>query len=118
VRAAGTAPAPRDAPLARVTPELVERVAREARERLEAQRGLLVARCWPRNGLRSGRTDAKLVVNLTFDPAGREIARGISEDRRAPAGEVAACIRKLRDAAISVPPPGTHVGVSVPMTFP
>lgn len=115
---AAAAPAPAAPPRVAVTPELAARVADEARERLAGLRPLLARRCWPEGGLRSGRAEARIVVNLTFDASGREIARGISENRRAPAGEVAACLRRLRDAPISVAPPGANVGVSVPLTLP
>jgi hypothetical protein len=100
-----------------VTPDLVARVAEQARERLEGLRPLLVRRCWPEGGPRS-RAASTVVVNLTFDASGREIARGISESRRAPAGEAGACLRKLRDAPIAIAPPGATVGVSVPLTLP
>jgi hypothetical protein len=56
--------------------------------------------------------------NLTFDGSGREIARGIGEDRRARAPEVASCLRRLPLGTLRVPAPGTRVGVRVALALP
>jgi hypothetical protein len=93
-------------------------VALAALAAFEEQRADLTARCWPAGGLRGGRSRAELRLNLTFDASGREIARGIMENRRAPSGELTSCLRKLRGTGLRVPPPGTIVAVTLPVTFP
>ena len=85
---------------------------------IEKLRPYIVSRCWPAGGLAGGQTSAKLTFQITFDEKGREIARGISEDRSAPAGEFGSCLAKLEGMTLSIEPPGTNVGVSVPVTFP
>ncbi len=112
------AAAPAMAPQPKLTPELVDRVTQQARDGLEALRATLVARCAPEGSRDAGAHPATLVVNLTFDADGREIARGIAENRRAPAGRLGTCLRRLRDTSLSVAPPGVTVGVSVPITLP
>jgi hypothetical protein len=114
---AAPAPPPRAAP-APVTPELATRVKTEATEQLELLRPEIVAQCWPRGGLPKGRTTASVTFNITFDAQGREIARGITEDRRAPAGEFARCLRQLPATALAIAPPGSNVGVSIPVSYP
>jgi hypothetical protein len=104
------AAAPQAAPAGRPTPELVARVAHEASRVLEAARPDLAARCAP-----SGAGGAQFTFNVTFDANGREIARGISEDRRHRAPKVASCLRRLPLGALRVTPPGANVGVRVAM---
>ena len=84
---------------------------------MEAQRQQIVSRCWRSTGAdkRGGRVS--ITYNVTFDAQGREIARGIGEDRRAPAGAFADCLRKDH-AALSVSPPGTNVGISFAVSYP
>ncbi len=54
--------------------------------KLETLRGYIAESCWI--GSAAQRASAKLTSNPTFDAQGREIARGISEDGRAPAREL------------------------------
>lgn len=104
-----SAPAP-----ARVTPELLNRVTSDASAQIETYRPQFVSRCTPPGGLGEG---AQVTFHVTFDAQGREIARGISENRRNRAGAFAKCMRELGGIEFSVPPPGTNVAVSVPMSF-
>jgi hypothetical protein len=120
---AALAPAPAGlAPAAPLSPaalgDLQGRVRDSARGELELQRPYIVSRCWPTKGLPGGRESARLVFSLTFDAQGREIARGVSEDRRAPAGAFGRCLRLLRGTELSVPAPGRNVGVAFAMSFP
>ena len=117
--AAGVAP-PSPAPPAPSDPraELHGRVTQEAKAQLDTYRNEIVSRCWPANGLPRGARTARLTVNATFDAQGHEIARGISEDRRAPAGEFARCVRNLGGIRLGVAPPGSSVAISIPMSYP
>jgi hypothetical protein len=101
----------------RPTPELVSLVAQQARRKLEEVRPELIERCVPepRRGDPGGAT---FTFNVTFDAGGREIARGISEDRRYRAPEVASCLRRLPLGSLRVPPPGAIVGVRVALNLP
>ena len=99
-------------------PDLVATVRNEAAVRFEAQRQQIVSACWPVGGLRNGRTSAQIRVNVTFDREGREIARGIQEDRRASSSEFTHCLRSMQATRLAVAPPGTNVGVTFPVQFP
>jgi hypothetical protein len=105
------------APARRAPPEVVARVAAEAGLALERARHDFVARCVPRDG-GADRGAAKLTFNVTFDASGREIARGISEDRRSRAPALASCLRRLPMGSLRVSPPGANVGVRVSMNLP
>ena len=118
-RAAPSAPAApaaaprRDAP-APAAPTVVQRVTEEARAQIEAARDRLGERCAPRS-LQDGRAPARLVLNLTFDREGREIARGVIQDRRTRSAQLAGCLREL--PRLEVTPPSVNVGVAIPVTF-
>lgn len=106
------------APQGRPTPALVARVSEEARAVLEAARPELAGRCIPGGRLPDGKAGATFTFNVTFDASGREIARGIGEDRRYRAPEVARCLRSLPIGSLRVTPPGANVGVRVAMNLP
>ncbi|MBK9516817.1 MAG: hypothetical protein IPO09_05555 [Anaeromyxobacter sp.] len=116
--AAAAAPAPAAAP-ARATPELVARATAETAAFLEASRQELHARCWPSGGLASGQPSTLVTFNVTFDARGREIARGLGEDRRARAPELLRCLQqKVPLGSLHISPPGANVGVRVAMRLP
>lgn len=136
---AGTSPASRYAPAvvalpapaaqqqpAAHPPASVSAVAQQAkhaaevstRVNLERLRRDMLSRCWPSGGLAGGQQTARLSFSIVFDETGREIARGISEDRRAPGREFARCLRALPMGTFSIPAPGARATVNVPMTFP
>jgi hypothetical protein len=100
------------------TPALMAKVTRETQVQLESVQPELLKRCWPDDGLPGGRSGTTLTFSVTYDANGREIARGISEDRRAPAGALAACLRRMPAGALHIPAPGANVGVRVPLAFP
>jgi len=99
-------------------PDALEQVRGEVAAGLEARRREDLARCWPRAGLPKGQPHATVLYDLTFDPAGREVARGISDDRRAPAGELGRCLSRAPGAALSIAPRGTYVSLRVAVTYP
>jgi hypothetical protein len=97
------------------SPAVVQRVTDEARAQIEAARDRLGERCAPRGPLPDGRGPARLVMSLTFDREGREIARGVTQDRRARSAELAGCLHDLPRLAVT--PPAANVGVAIPVTF-
>lgn len=99
-------------------PDAVKKATEEATAQLEAYRSSIVSECWPSGGLPGGAKSAKVTLHVTFDAQGREIARGISEDRRAPSGAFGTCLRKLSGTTLSLPPPGRTVAVSIPVSYP
>jgi hypothetical protein len=133
-RAAWAAPPPAAAPAAAIAAaespaaaaerrpqtkaEVVTRAAADTRYELEKLRADMLSRCWPAAGLTNGQETVRLTFHVAFDAQGREIARGISEDRRAPAGPLARCLRALPAGTLKIPPPGTRLGVKVPIVFP
>jgi hypothetical protein len=123
------APAPRAAAPAEATapaasyhaplpPDRMAEYRAEVVTRVEEQRPRVVSTCWPREGLPNGRRSATVTYNVTFNPAGREVARGISQDRRAPAGTFGKCLGQLQGTQLSISPPGTYVTLRVPVTYP
>jgi hypothetical protein len=84
---------------------------------LEEQRARVLSAC-AKEGLPRGRRSATLTYNLTFDPEGREVGRGMVQDRRAPAGKLGKCLGRLPAKPTSIAPPGTYVSFQVPVTYP
>lgn len=74
-----------------------------------------VARCWQGD---AGLPPLNLVFALGFDGSGKEVARGISDDRNAPPNEVAQCLRGMGVNDLIIPPPGRPVSIVVDVTFP
>jgi hypothetical protein len=101
-----------------LSPEAEARMNDDARAAIERARPHVVARCWPRDGLPGGRRRTTITYNVTFDPDGHEIGRGLLDDRRAPAGEFGKCLRRLGETPLSVSPPGTFVTLRLPVTYP
>lgn len=95
--------------------EVEARAAADATVALEARRDRFVAAC---GGVDAGAVSQELTFSLAFDSQGREVGRGISDDRRAPANPVPECLRKLRDTPLKIEPPGEPVSVVVPFRFP
>jgi hypothetical protein len=105
------------APARQAPADIVQQVTEEAQAQLESYRPKIMKECWPSEGLPRGASTAKLTIHSTFDAQGREIARGITEDRRAPGGAFASCLRKL-PTALSVSGTGRRVAVAIPLTYP
>jgi hypothetical protein len=85
---------------------------------VEEQRKRVVQTCWPREGLPKGRRSTTVTYNVTFDPEGREVGRGIVQDRRAPAGKFGKCLGQLQGMPFSISPPGTYVTLRIPVSYP
>jgi hypothetical protein len=93
-------------------------VTEETKAKFETLRAHIVSRCWRSGGFRGGPSSTNLTFSVAFDAQGHEIARGITEDRSAPAAEFVGCLRGLEGTTLSIAPPGANVGVTVQMTFP
>ncbi|WP_437596181.1 hypothetical protein WMF28_26735 [Sorangium sp. So ce590] len=107
------APAPRRAPS---VPR--EEVARQAARALDAHRPALVERCYrPAIAAQPAPRGVKYVFDLTFDAQGRQIARGILEDRETSRPEITACLVTALPP-VAVAPPGASVRVDVPFSLP
>lgn len=120
---AAVAAAPEGAPpspssRASVPPAHLAQYQAEVVTRVEEQRREVVSSCWPREGLPRGQRSATVTYNVTFDAQGREVARGIAQDRRAPAGEFGKCLGQLQTAPFSISPPGRYVTLRVPVAYP
>lgn len=102
----------------RATPEQVAQATAETAALLEASREELKRRCWPAAGLPGGPSEALVTFNVTFDATGREIARGLTEDRRARAPGLASCLQRLPLGTLRVSPSGANVGVRVALRLP
>ncbi|WP_437964353.1 hypothetical protein WMF04_32155 [Sorangium sp. So ce260] len=113
-RASGEgAPAPQRAPS---VPR--EEVARQAARALDAHRPALVERCYrPAVAAQPAPREVKYVFNLTFDAQGRQIARGVIEDRETSRPEVTTCLLAALPP-VAVAPTGSSVRVDVPFSLP
>lgn len=77
-----------------------------------------VKECWlPLKGQPGLPAKVKFVYSGSFDPTGKEVARGISEDREANAPKVSACLRSF-SMELTIPAPGQYVNVNVPFEVP
>ncbi|AUX45071.1 hypothetical protein SOCE26_065520 [Sorangium cellulosum] len=114
--APGATPAPSATPARSATPR--DEVARRAAEALEAHRAALMQRCYtPAIAAQPERPVVKYVFNITFDAQGRQVARGVIEDRETARPEVTACLGTALPP-LSIPPPGARVRVDVPFSLP
>jgi len=111
---AATAAAP---PASRRPAATAKDVARQAADALEPHRRALVQACWPEKGEGQRAGQARYVWNFTFNAEGRQVTRGLAEDRSNPHLGTASCLtQKL--PPIEVPPPGRTVYVEVPFQLP
>jgi len=100
----------------RVTPRDV--VATQAIEALSYHRSTLRARCYePTFAGQTPPPSLRFTLDVTFDPAGTQITRGITEDREPPPGAVTQCVIDHLPPLL-VPPPGQVVMVEIPLKFP
>lgn len=113
---AGEIPAPGQSSAAVVA--ATAQAAVETKQQLEALRSDLLQKCWPSGGLPKGRTSARLTFSVAYDAHGREVARGVSEDRRAPTGELKRCISRQPLGTLRISPPGANVSVKVALNLP
>jgi hypothetical protein len=116
--AAAPAIAPAAPARASVPPPHLAQYQAEVVTRVEEQRREVVSSCWPREGLPRGQRSATVTYNVTFDPNGREVTRGLVQDRRAPAGQFGKCLAQLQTAPFSISPPGRYVTLRVPVAYP
>jgi hypothetical protein len=84
---------------------------------LEKQRAALVDLCWkPLTKGQASPTPAAYVIDVSFDEAGNEVARGLSAKRGA-TNELTRCL-SVRAPSLSIPARGTRARARVPFTLP
>lgn len=85
---------------------------------LEKHRAMMVAKCVsPAMAKQPTPPQVKLTFNLTFDAQGKQLMRGIAEDRATSRAEVTQCVTDQLPA-LEIPPTGANVYVEVPWTLP
>ncbi len=90
----------------------------DATKALEALRPQILKTCWvPAMKANAQPAAAKYVFSLSFDPSGKELARGINEDRSASRPDVAQCMRQM-PIGLVIAPPGVAVSVDAPLNLP
>ncbi|WP_437685987.1 hypothetical protein [Sorangium sp. So ce176] len=98
-----------------------DEIARQAARALDAHRPALVERCYrPAASAPPAQPEpraVRYVFNITFDAQGRQIARGIIEDRETARPEVTACLVGALPP-VEIAPPGANVRVDVPFSLP
>ncbi len=84
----------------------------------EMKKSVFLPKCWqPSLAKAADPPKVKFVYEVTFNPAGTQIARGINEDRSGYRQDVSACLNAL-PMDLKIPPPGTNVRVSLPLELP
>lgn len=95
-----------------------ERVARDATAAIEKHRAHLKKTCWEESAKKSpAPAQSKFVWNITFDAQGKQLARGITEEREGMREGLGACVSQALPS-LEVQPPGTTVQVDVSFTLP
>lgn len=95
-----------------------DEIARQAARALDAHRPALVERCYrPAIAAQPEPRAVRYVFNITFDAQGRQIARGLIEDRETARPEVTACLVGALPP-VEIAPPGANVRVDVPFSLP
>jgi hypothetical protein len=99
-----------------VSAETLARVEQDASAELEKAKREFVDVYWKQM---AGQwpSSATFTYNLSFDPDGHEIARGVS-DGEGVAPEISESIKEGLSSPIKVAPPGRYVGVSLVLTVP
>lgn len=119
--AAPIVPAPQPPPV--ITPAAAptvdkKRVLEEATASLDKHKKALSEKCLaPSLAKKPEPAKVKYLFNITFDAAGKIIARGVTEDRETARPEVLACVSD-NFPALQVAPPGQSVLVDVPFELP
>jgi hypothetical protein len=84
---------------------------------LEKQRPGLVESCWkPSDASASGVAPATFEIDVSFDEAGHEVAKGISP-RGKVNPELTSCLN-MRSPSLAIPPRGVRTRARVPFTLP
>lgn len=84
----------------------------------EMKKTVFLPKCWqPSVAKAADPPKVKFVYEVTFNPEGAQIARGINEDRAGYRQDVSACLNAL-PMDLKIPPPGTNVRVSLPLELP
>ncbi|MBL9021246.1 MAG: hypothetical protein JNL21_03555 [Myxococcales bacterium] len=96
-------------PTASTKPDVV---ASDARKELEKQRAALVKACFE-----PGAKKVKITLNFTFGADGKQITRGVTEDRETGRDGAGRCVSDKLDP-IAVPPPGANTYVEIPWELP
>src|SRR5262249_45407761 len=87
-------------------------VLANALKALDAYRPAILEKCFrPALATGAGPPRVKLRFNITFDAAGKQIARGLMQDRDAPRPELGDCAAGALPVNLEVPPPGAIVAV-------
>lgn len=107
---------PLPVPTAKPVPSVdKQRVIREATAMLDQHKKSLAEKCLaPSLAKKPDPPNVKYLFNLTFDAAGKIVARGVVEDRATSRPEVLTCVSD-NFPAFGVTPPGQTVRVDVPL---
>ncbi|HEY2775897.1 MAG TPA: hypothetical protein VGK20_17780 [Candidatus Binatia bacterium] len=96
----------------------IRRARTDAAGAMAAHKQLVVERCWkPSVASSPDPASMRLVYDVTFSPDGRQIARGIDEDRERARADVAKCAATL-PLAMKIRPPGRSVRLQLVMDLP
>lgn len=113
-------PRPVDEPAITASPapeEIAERVSAEANREIERIAPILAKRCWEGFPEEERPPIAVYQINVAFNAAGEEIARGIEEERSSPP-ELGDCLRQVTDTPMRIAPTGAPASAVVLLSFP
>jgi hypothetical protein len=98
--------------------EAKRRATEEAQRALEAKRVEIVKACWdPSFKKNPSPPKAKYLFDVSFDPQGNEIARGISDVRGMERPDTGQCLRE-QPMGLRITPPGVYVSLELEWTLP
>jgi hypothetical protein len=90
----------------------------QVKDALDAQRAMLTEKCWaPAIKDQPGPHEIGYVFDFTFDPQGRQIMRGMIENRSTARPVVTSCVADAL-LPIMIPAPGASVRIEVPFRLP
>ena len=113
--AASTAapPATSEAPVTQV-----DEVRKQVAAAMAAKKPTIVERCWkPALAKQAEPKQGSWTFNFSFDASGKQLMRGVVEDRQRLRHDVTACIGDVL-GILTIPPPGGPVFVEVPFELP
>ncbi|MHB8872504.1 MAG: hypothetical protein ACYC8T_02350 [Myxococcaceae bacterium] len=108
-------PVPSTAP---PSPEVMRRANEQAAAALDREHPRFLSQCWKPTPLPGMAPSARFTFQIVVDAEGKELARGISEDREEHRAGVGECLRNLPPEPLHIDPPGHTVTLDVPVVLP
>jgi len=112
-------PAPTPPPAPSSDPSIVKKAVADIAAAIQAEKvKTFVPKCWtPLVAKQPQPATSRLVISTSFNAEGKEVIRGVSEERGKSRADVAGCVRDL-PIGLTIPAPGVIVNAEIPVEFP